>query len=214
MKKILLVEDSIAIVKGLTYLLEKEYIVEFVHTKKDALEKLKNIYDLVILDIGLPDGSGFDIVSNCKNIPIIFLTANDLEQDIIKGLSHAEDYVVKPFRNGELLVRINKVLQRNDTSRIYYKNITIDTNKSLVYVDDNQIDFTSLEYSIVLLLFSNLDHIITRDRILSVIWDENNKYVNDNTLSVNIKRIRQKLIFDYIKTIKGMGYMVSTNNND
>ncbi len=214
MKKILLVEDNAIIVKGLLHLLQKEYLVDIATTYKEAMSLINNIYDLIILDISLPDGNGFDIASQVSKSPIIFLTANDLEEDIVKGLETAEDYIVKPFRNNELVARIKKVLLRTNSDYLYYKNIVVDINKSQVYVDNSRIEFTNIEYQILMLLFTNINKVITRDRILSVIWDENNKFVNDNTLSVNIKRIRQKLNSNYIQTIKGMGYMVSIDNDD
>ncbi len=146
-----------------------------------------------------------------SNKPILFLTANDLEEDVVRGLSIGEDYITKPFRNAELLVRIEKILKRNEKDILYFKDLSIDKNKGLVYINSNVIDFTPLEYNIVLYLFSNVDKIVTRDKILSIIWDDNNKFVNDNTLSVYIKRIREKLDGKYIKTIKGIGYMVVTD---
>ncbi len=214
MKKILLIEDNKLIIKGLKYLLEKEYIFDYAENKETALTKLKNIYDLVILDLTLPDGNGFDIAKTIKDTPIIFLTANDEEENIIKGLSLADEYILKPFRNGELLARISKVLNRSSKEYIYFKNITVDILKQKIFVDNKLIDFTPLEYNIMYTLIINNEKLVTRDKILSIIWDDNGKFVNDNTLSVYIKRIREKLNVPYIKTIKGLGYMLSENEND
>ncbi len=211
MKKILLVEDNEFIIKGLKYLLEKQYLLDIVMNKKDALEKVNNIYDLIILDVSLPDGNGFEVGEQFINKPILFLTAHDLEEDIVKGLSIGEDYITKPFRNAELLARIEKILKRTDSDIVYFKDLVIDKNKKLINMGNINLEVTPLEYNIILYLFTNAEKIVTRDKILSIIWDDNNKFVNDNTLSVYIKRIREKLSGKYIKTIKGIGYMVSAD---
>ncbi len=211
-KKILLVEDNESIVKGLKYLLEKKYILDIAFSKKEAEILILNKYDIIILDIGLTDGSGFDIGEKVKDIPIIFLTANDMEESIVKGLSIGEDYIVKPFKNSELMARIEKVIKRNEKNLLYFEDVTIDLNKVKVFYLGEECDLTHLEFEITCLLFENPEKVISREQILSVIWDSNNKFVNDNTLTVYIKRIREKLNNRYIKTVKGVGYMVTKDD--
>ena len=222
MKKILLVEDNDTIVMGLKYLLEKENFE--VKTVKNLEETYKiaekEKFNLYLLDINLPDGNGFDICSKLKekeDVPIIFLTARDDEKDIVKGLDMgADDYITKPFRNRELISRINNVLRRygkNDNNSkdniIKINEIEINTDSAKVMKNGEEIVFTSLEYKILVMLFSNPNVLITRQQILDKIWDIAGNFVNDNTLTVYIKRIREKLGNDnIIKTIKGIGYRV------
>lgn len=209
--KILLVEDNLDIVSNLTTLLSNNnYLVEHATTIKEALEKLNKTYSLVILDISLPDGLGTDLFLEIKKnyqIPSIFLTAKDLESDIVNGFNLGiDDYITKPFLSGELLARINKILNVNKLIKV--SNITIDTNKMLVLKDNQEINLTSLEYQLLLLLFTNLNKVVTRDKIIDKIFDLTGNDVYDNTITVYIKRIREKLDTDIIKTIKGVGYRV------
>ena len=220
MKKILLVEDNETIIMGLKYSLEQEgFEVLSAKNTKESKEKLKQEkVDLILLDVSLPDGNGFDICKEIKqnsDIPVIFLTAQDEETSVVLGLDlGADDYIVKPFRTRELISRINSVLRRygkkeGSSGIIQYKNIKIDTNKAVVYKDDEEIVFTSLEYKILLLLFSNQSKLITREQLLERIWDVAGNFVNDNTLTVYIKRIREKLEDEtIIKTVRGLGYRV------
>ena len=209
--KILLAEDNLDIVSNLTTLLSNNnYLVEYATTIKEALEKLNKTYSLVILDISLPDGLGTDLFLEIKKnyqIPSIFLTAKDLESDIVNGFNLGiDDYITKPFLSGELLARINKILNVNKLIKV--SNITIDTNKMLVLKDNQEINLTSLEYQLLLLLFTNLNKVVTRDKIIDKIFDLTGNDVYDNTITVYIKRIREKLDTDIIKTIKGVGYRV------
>ena len=209
--KILLVEDNLDIVSNLTTLLSNNnYLVEYATTIKEALKKLNKTYSLVILDISLPDGFGTDLFLEIKKnyqIPSIFLTAKDLESDIVNGFNLGiDDYITKPFLSGELLARINKILNVNKLIKV--SNITIDTNKMLVLKDNQEINLTSLEYQLLLLLFTNLNKVVTRDKIIDKIFDLTGNDVYDNTITVYIKRIREKLDTDIIKTIKGVGYRV------
>ena len=209
--KILLVEDNLDIVSNLTTLLSNNnYLVEYATTIKEALEKLNKTYSLVILDISLPDGLGTDLFLEIKKnyqIPSIFLTAKDLESDIVNGFNLGiDDYITKPFLSGELLARINKILNINKLIKV--SNITIDTNKMLVLKDNQEINLTSLEYQLLLLLFTNLNKVVTRDKIIDKIFDLTGNDVYDNTITVYIKRIREKLDTDIIKSIKGVGYRV------
>lgn len=220
MKKVLLVEDNETIVMGLKYSLEQEeFKVISAKSILESKEKLKEEkIDLILLDVSLPDGNGFDICKEIKqnlDIPVIFLTAQDEETSVVLGLDlGADDYIVKPFRTRELISRINSVLRRygkkeESTGVIQYKNIKIDTNKAVVYKDDEEIIFTSLEYKILLLLFTNQNKLMTREQLLERIWDIAGNFVNDNTLTVYIKRIRKKLDDEtVIRTVRGLGYRV------
>lgn len=220
MKKILLVEDNEAIIMGLKYSLEQEGFQIISSSSKKETEQilLNEKVDIVLLDVTLPDGNGFDICKFIKqklDIPVIFLTAQDEETSVVVGLDlGADDYVVKPFRTRELISRINSVLRRYDKSIemsniIQYKNIKIDTNSAKVYKNNQEIIFTSLEYRILLMLFSNQNKLITREELLDKIWDIAGNFVNDNTLTVYIKRIREKLNDDtIIKTVRGLGYRI------
>ena len=220
MKKILLVEDNETIIMGLSYSLEQEgFEIVSSKTRKDAEKVLTSEkIDLVLLDVTLTDGNGFDICKFVKqklDIPVIFLTAQDEETSVVIGLDlGADDYVIKPFRTRELISRINSVLRRYDkniekSNIVHYKNIKIDTNKAKVYKNDEEIIFTSLEYKILLMLFTNQNKLITREELLDKIWDIAGNFVNDNTLTVYIKRIREKLGDEsIIKTVRGLGYRI------
>ena len=214
MKNILLVEDNEAIIMGLKYSLEQENINVIETRQKLNQEKI----DLVLLDVSLPDGNGFDICKEIKqkqDIPVIFLTAQDEETSVVFGLDlGADDYITKPFRTRELISRIKSVLRRygkkeDTTNIVQYKNIKIDTNSAKVYKDEKEIIFTSLEYKILLMLFTNQNKLITREQLLEKIWDIAGNFVNDNTLTVYIKRIREKLEDEtIIKTVRGLGYRI------
>lgn len=207
MKKILLVEDDNEIVEVLQYILEKSYIVEVAKTKEEASKLIMNKYDIAVLDICLPDGESFDISKDIK-CPIVYLTAKDDEETVLKGLSLGEEYITKPFKAKELLMRIEKILQRTGSNNLYHKDITIDMSSMGVYVENRQINITSLEYKIIEMLFENIGKTITRDKLADLIYKSTEKYVEDNTVSVYIKRIRDKLDRDYIKTLKRIGYIV------
>lgn len=211
MKRILLVEDDKSIVLGLEFLLKQEYELTIAYSKKEALEKLGNPYDLVILDIMLGDGNGFQIARTISHTPILFLTARDDEESVVAGLDLGEDYLTKPFRNQELRARIKKILARYNQDVVVLGQLSLDKNKKAFKFRGESVQLTTLEYKILELLVLNKNQVITRERILEVIWDCNENYVNDNTLTVNIKRIRGKLEPNYIKTVKGFGYMVDEN---
>lgn len=220
MKNILLVEDNEAIIMGLKYSLEQENIKVLI--AKNVIETRQKLnqekIDLVLLDVSLPDGNGFDICKEIKqkqDIPVIFLTAQDEETSVVFGLDlGADDYITKPFGTRELISRINSVLRRygkkeDITNIIQYKNIKIDTTSAKVYKDEKEIIFTSLEYKILLMLFTNQNKLITREQLLEKIWDIAGNFVNDNTLTVYIKRIREKLQDEtIIKTVRGLGYRI------
>lgn len=213
---ILLVEDNQSIIKGLTYSFEKNnYNLSHKTNIHDTLEYLntaKNI-DLIILDITLPDGNGFDLFEKYikkLNIPTIFLTANDDENDIVKGLNiGAEDYITKPFSTKELLARINKILLRSKKqSIIKIDDITFDMDKLILYRNDQKIDLTALELKLVNLLFVNINKVVTRNTILDKIWEWTGNDVDDHTITVYFKRIREKIGTNIIITIKGIGYRI------
>lgn len=216
--KILLVEDNELLAKGLIYSLEqKDYIV--IHTV-DISETLKIIekerIDIAILDISLPDGNGFDLYKNYikeKEISTIFLTAKDEEDDIVKGLElGAEDYITKPFSTKELLARMNKIiLRKNKNTIIKIKDISFDIDKMVVYKENKPIELTSLELKILHLLFMNINKVVTRNKIIDKIWEWTGNDINDNTVTVYLKRIREKIKTDIIITIKGIGYRIDKN---
>lgn len=213
---ILLVEDAESIIKGLTYSLEKSnYKLVIKTTIKDTKEYLlsnTNI-DLIILDITLPDGNGFDLfVNTIKNlkIPTIFLTAKDEENDIVKGLDiGAEDYITKPFSTREVIARINRILLRcKKKSIIKIKDISYDMDKLVLMKNNTPIELTALELKLVNLLFVNINKVVSRNVILDKIWDWTGNYVDDHTVTVYFKRIREKIGTNIITTIKGMGYRI------
>ena len=213
---ILLVEDIESIIKGLTYSLEKSnYKLVIKTTIKDTKEYLlsnTNI-DLIILDITLPDGNGFDLfVNTIKNlkIPTIFLTAKDEEDDIVKGLDiGADDYITKPFSTREVIARINRILLRcKKKSIIKIKDISYDMDKLVLMKNNTPIELTALELKLVNLLFVNINKVVSRNVILDKIWDCTGNYVDDHTVTVYFKRIREKIGTNIITTIKGMGYRI------
>lgn len=232
--KILLVEDDDAIAMGLKYSLEKEEY-EVVHVKTVA--EVKSVwktkeYDLSILDINLPDGSGYDIcrfLKESEDIPVIFLTAVDAEVNVVMGLElGADDYICKPFRVNELMARIKSVLRRAGkcdkgsdaaSGTEILGNLCIYTNEAKVTIKDENtgkeesIELTALEYRLLLTFLNNRGVVLTRNQLLSCMWDISGDFVNDNTLTVYIKRLRDKIEKDpsdpkLIKTVRGMGYIV------
>ena len=213
--KILLVEDNEILAKGLIYSLEqKKYQVIHTLNVENTLKILKTEkIDLAILDVSLPDGNGFDLYRNNikeKNISSIFLTAKDEEDNIVKGLElGAEDYITKPFSTRELMVRIHKILSRENKNKIVkIDDIEFDIDKMMVYKNKKAIELTSLELKILQLLFENVNKVITRSEIIDKIWEWTGNDVNDNTVTVYLKRIREKLQTDVIVTVRGIGYRI------
>ena len=212
---ILLIEDHESIISGLKYAFNvNNYNMIAKTTIKESIEYLENNKpEIIILDVSLPDGNGFELYEKVikeKNIPVIFLTARDDEDDIIKGLNlGAEDYMTKPFSTKELLVRVNKIILRNKKiTLIKVKDISFDLDKMVVSKNNNIIDLSSLELKILHLLFINIGKVVTRDTILDKIWEWTGNYVDDHTITVYLKRIREKLDTDIIVTIKGIGYRI------
>lgn len=225
MDKILLLEDDISLVDGLKYSLKKNgFEIDIVRTVADALNRTSSIgtYDLLILDVTLPDGTGFDVCKAVRKqdqlIPIIFLTASDEEVNIIRGLdSGGDDYITKPFRLGELCSRIRALLRRagasntGSTTLIECGDVTIDLLGSRALLNGKNLELTSAEYRLLCLLIRNADRIVTREAILSELWDEAGNFVDNNTLSVYVRRLREKVEVDpshpqHLITVRGFGY--------
>ncbi len=213
---VLLIEDNESIVSGLKYSLEQEKYKVFSCTNVadtiKFLEENKQV-DIAIIDISLPDGNGFDLYQNYikeKNIPSIFLTARDSEDDVVKGLElGVEDYMTKPFSTKELLARMKRnIMKHKNEAIITIEGISFDFDKMEVSKDGKVIPLTRLELKILHLLFSNLGKVVRRDYIIEKIWEWTSNDVNDNTVTVYMKRIREKIGVDIIITIKGIGYRI------
>lgn len=220
---IFLLEDDEAIATGLSYSLEKEgYAVTVAKSIKTAYEIIaEREFALYILDLTLPDGSGYDVCKRIKargDLPIIFLTAYDDEVNVIMGFElGADDYISKPFRVKELMLRIKSVLRRysgeSADGRIKIGDITVNTNEAKVYKNGGEIVLTAMEYRLLLILLNNRGKVMSRTQLLEDIWDVAGDFVEDNTLTVYIKRLRDKLENDpsdpqLIKTVRGMGYVI------
>lgn len=223
--KLLLLEDDISLVDGLKYSLTRNgFTVEIARTVEEVIILLPKIdmYDLLIFDVTLPDGNGFDLCQKIrkagKQIPIIFLTASDEEVNIIRGLdSGGDDYVTKPFRLGELCSRIHALLRRANilsqgkNTVLECGDISIDLLSCRVLLNGRTLDLTSAEYRLVCLLVRNFNQVITRNCILNELWDSTGDFVDDNTLSVYVRRLREKIEDDpsnpeHLITVRGFGY--------
>lgn len=221
MKKILLVEDDEKIVNHLSSFLQNEGLfIDNVDTQKAAMNRIYNrYYDLILLDLTLREGNGFSLyneIKDYKDIPIIFLTASQDEYSIITGFNlGADDYISKPFKPRILLSRIQNILRRYETKdHIYeYQDIKINTSKGKVYKKQQEIFLSALEYKLLLIFFQNAHQLLTREFLLEEIWNITGEDVSDNTLTVYIKRIRQKIEDDFqnptiIQTKRGLGYQL------
>lgn len=239
MCKILLLEDDLSLIDGLEYSLQKNnFDVETVRTVGEALKRLcgaelTSQYDLLLLDVTLPDGTGFEVCEHVRKldgkIPIIFLTASDEEVHIIRGLDGGgDDYITKPFQLGELCSRIRALLRRAGYGRqaetaqiipakkeadscLVSGSLIIDLAASRVTLDGKTLDLTRAEYRLLCLLVRNADRVVTRDIIFSELWDNMGSFVDDNTLSVYIRRLREKIESDpsrpqHLVTVRGFGY--------
>lgn len=214
--KVLLIEDNLTIVKGLHYAFSKNGDEFFYATKiEEAISFFqKNTpIDVVILDVTLPDGDGFTFFEEVifkKNLPTIFLTAKEEEDDIVKGLNMgAEDYLTKPFSTKELLARVHKIgLRHTRKSIVHIQDISFDLDKMIVLKGETKVELTSLELKLLHLLFLNRNKVVRRTTILDKIWEWTGNDVDDHTVTVYFKRIREKLGTDIIKTLKGIGYRV------
>ncbi len=219
MNRIFLVEDDQAIARNLMLLLQSEgFIVTHAATRKKASDVLAdNKFDLALIDISLPDGNGFTVCTEVKevqDIPIIFLTASGDEASVVTGLNMgADDYITKPFRPRELIARIGTALRKNGRSISAFEvcGLQVDTASGVVKKNGSEVFLSALEYRLLLMFVSNPKSIITRDRLLDELWDAAGEFVNDNTLTVYIKRLREKIEDDpakpkIIRTVRGTGY--------
>lgn len=220
---IFLLEDDEAIGIALTYSLQSEgYEVMLAKSIREAKSVIdNNTFSLYLLDLTLPDGSGYDICKAVKaqgDYPVIFLTAYDDEANVVMGFDlGADDYIAKPFRLKELLARIKSVLRRYSKETadgmINIQNIRVNTNEARVFKNDEEVILTAMEYRLLLTMLNNRGIVLTRNKLLEDIWDIEGDYVNDNTLTVYIKRLRNKIEDEpaepkIIKTVRGMGYII------
>ena len=222
MSKILLLEDDLSLVNGLTFAFQKErYDLDIARTISEADKLLsERRYDLLILDVSLPDGSGFEIckkVRQTSKVPIIFLTASDEEINIIMGLDMGgDDYITKPFKFGVLMSRINALLRRvknfgGEETELSSNGIKVLLLKGQVFQNGNLLDLTAGEYKLLCLFMQNPGVVMPKEKILEKLWDSDNNYVDDNTLTVYIRRLRMKIEENpsepqMILTVRRMGY--------
>lgn len=219
MKKIFLVEDDKAISKNLLRLLRAEgFAVSHASTQKEALGMLaEDRFDIALVDISLPDGNGFAVcteIRQTQNIPVIFLTASGDEASVVTGLNMgADDYITKPFRPRELIARIGASLRKNDHTPVVFdrNGLWVDVTNGIVKKDGKEVFLSALEYRLLLVFINHPKGIITRDRLLDELWDVSGEFVNNNTLTVYIKRLREKIEEDpaspqLILTVRGTGY--------
>lgn len=220
--KIFVLEDDEAIGIGLVYCLENEgYEVTLAKSVKEAKSVIAvSEFSLYLLDLTLPDGNGYEICREVKknDVPVIFLTAFDDEINVVTGFDlGADDYITKPFRTRELLARIKSVLRRyyreSGDGTVKIGNVTVNTKSAQVTKNGEDIILTAMEYRLLLTMLNNRDTVLTRNKLLEEIWDVEGDFVNDNTLTVYIKRLRDKIEDDpteptIIKTVRGMGYKI------
>ena len=215
MKKILFVEDDVMIATGLVYALENEgYTVVHAGSVDGAVNAIsKDSFDLAILDMQLPDGTGLNVREKLKdtNTSIMILTVVDDEGDIVRAFDGgADDYITKPFRLRELLARVKRTLNKHEDTGVSFLeigNVRIDTAAAKSYINDTLLDLTALEYRLLLTFASNKGKMLTRSHILESLWDSAGNFVEDNTLTVYIKRLREKLGDAVnIETVRGIGY--------
>lgn len=219
MKRIFLVEDDKAIAKNLILLLRSEgFTVTHAPTRSETLAALAgNKFDLALIDISLPDGNGFTLCTEIKetqDVPVIFLTASGDEASVVTGLNMgANDYITKPFRPRELIARIGTALRKSGRFRSDFeiRGLHVDTASGIVKKNGNEVFLSALEYRLLLVFINNPKSIITRGTLLDELWDAAGEFVNDNTLTVYIKRLREKIEDDpaspqIILTVRGTGY--------
>ena len=221
--RIFVLEDDEAIGIGLSYTLESEkYEVTLVKTVAEAKKTVENEeFDLYILDLTLPDGNGYEVCSLIKSkgdLPVIFLTAYDDEINVVTGFElGADDYISKPFRVRELLARVKSVLRRyskdNADGIVKIGELSVNTAEARVLLRGEEVILTAMEYRLLLSFVNNQGTVLTRSKLLEEIWDVDGDFVNDNTLTVYIKRLRDKIENDpnnpqYIKTVRRMGYLM------
>ena len=219
MQKILLVEDDDAIVRSLKEYLYTEGFEALAVSGRAAAETMlsEQTFELALVDLSLADGNGYDVcrAAKAKNLPVIFLTASADENSVVAGLDMgADDYISKPFRPRELVSRMRNVIRRSGRQKVTsVGNISVDTEKGIVYKNSEEIVLSALEYRLLILLINNRGRLMTRSKLLEDIWDAAGDFVNDNTLTVYIKRLREKIEDDpqdpqIIRTVRGVGYRV------
>ena len=220
MKHILLVEDDPSIVAALTeFLAGEDFETAFAATQKEAEQLLtQSGYDLLLVDLALSEGDGFGVCAAAKQrgLPVIFLTASADENSVVAGLDMgADDYIAKPFRPRELVSRMRSVLRRYSNSQTAELpgNVVVDLERGAVRKSGEEVPLSALEYKLLAALLSHRGKLMTRGRLLEEIWDIDGDFVNDNTLTVYIKRLREKLEDnpqepEIIRTVRGMGYRV------
>lgn len=220
MSNILIIEDDRVLNRGVTFALKKDgHNVISAYSKKEGMQEiLNNKIDLLLLDINLPDGNGIELCKEIKDkvdFPIVFFTANDTEEDMIRGFEiGCDDYIAKPFSVEILKHKINAMIRRSDMElkNIFkYKELKIDFDRMAVLIADKEINLTATEYKLLELLAKNKGRVVTKEILLEKLWDNNGNFVDENTLSVNIRRLRKKLESDtknpqYIITVFGIGY--------
>ncbi|MEG0166207.1 response regulator transcription factor, partial [Anaerorhabdus sp.] len=222
MGKILVVEDDNTILGALEFtLIDEGYDVKVAQAVKEAICEIdNNDFDLILLDLMLPDGSGYDICKHVRaksDVPVIFLTACDEEVNVVMGLElGADDYITKPFKIRELLARIKANIRRhskssNEMDILKIGDLEINTKEAIVKKNNQDVYLTAMEYRLILKLIQNPNAVLTRNQILESLWDTNSEFVNDNTLTVYMKRLRRKIEDDvanpkYIITVRGLGY--------
>ena len=225
MTRIFLVEDDKAIAKNLTLLLRSEgFTVSHAATRGEASAMLAgNLFDLALVDIALPDGNGFTVCTEIKEryqIPVLFLTASGDEASVVTGLNMgADDYITKPFRPRELIARIRAALRKQERTGQAFEvcDLCVDTASGVVTKYGREIYLSALEYRLLLIFMNNPKNIITRSRLLDELWDAAGEFVSDNTLTVYIKRLREKIENDpanpqIILTVRGTGYRLGGND--
>lgn len=221
MHKILVVEDDTLIVRNLSELLRQEgFAVTTASGQKEALQAAENVgFDLALLDISLLDGNGFSLCKSLKEryqLPVIFLTATDDEASVVMGLDMgADDYIIKPFRSMEMISRIKSVLRRTGRAQAVFEigNLRVDSVQGTVHKNGKEVYLSALEYRLLLVFLNNRGVVLSRSKLLESIWDIAGEFVNDNTLTVYIKRLRDKIEDDpqnaqIIRTVRGIGYKV------
>ncbi|MCU0080208.1 response regulator transcription factor [Extibacter muris] len=227
MKRIFLVEDDLSLINGLSFAIKKQgYMLDVARTFREADQIwAEGKYDLVVLDVSLPDGSGFDIcrkIRQTSKVPIMFLTAADEETDVIMGLDiGGDDYITKPFKLAIFMSRVNALLRRSDNfsetdAELNSNGISVHLLKSEVYKNNQQIELTASEYKLLCLFMENPDRVLSQEQILNRLWDCDENYIDNNSLSVYIRRLRKKIEDDpgnptRIITVRRLGYKWNTD---
>ena len=227
MKRIFLVEDDLSLINGLSFAIKKQgYMLDVARTFREADQIwAEGKYDLVVLDVSLPDGSGFDLcrrIRQTSKVPMMFLTAADEETDVIMGLDMGgDDYITKPFKLAIFMSRVNALLRRSDNfseadAELNSNGISVHLLKSEVYKNNQQIELTASEYKLLCLFMENPDRVLSQEQILSRLWDCDENYIDNNSLSVYIRRLRKKIEDDpgnptRIITVRRLGYKWNTD---